>query len=91
MKFIFFSFRNKTQIGICKFRTKKSCIFVIDFYADDVSLVQIQVKNNTQILAFKNEAKNESVYIPVSNEKLLNSYLQPRANPLRDSGVNPYH
>ncbi len=45
---------------------------MIDLYIDDVSLTEIQDKYNRPILVFKNKKKDEAVYIPISNEELLN-------------------
>lgn len=47
---------------------------MIDLYIDEVSLVKIAQKQESQILFFKNEEKDEAVSIPVSNEELLNIY-----------------
>ena len=47
---------------------------MIDLYVDDVSLERVYQKNESQILYFKNAAKDETVSIPVSNEELLNIY-----------------
>ena len=49
---------------------------MVDLYVDDASLVKIDQKHGTQILVFKNEAKDETVSIPVSNGELLKIFQQ---------------
>jgi len=46
---------------------------MIDLYADDVSLVDIQQKDK-QVLKFVNKKKDETVFIPVTDEELVNIY-----------------
>ena len=51
---------------------------MIDLYVDDVSLKKIEQKCGSQVLVFTNEAKDEAVRIPVSDEELLNMYHRLR-------------
>ena len=51
---------------------------MIDLYIDDVTLKNIEQKHRSQILVFANEAKDEAVRIPVSEEELLNIYHRVR-------------
>lgn len=47
---------------------------MVDLYIDDISLVRVEPKHGSQVLIFKNEAKDETLSIPVSSEELLNIY-----------------
>ncbi len=45
---------------------------MIDLYADNISLREIQVKRNEQILLFQNKEKDEIVALNISDAELLN-------------------
>lgn len=47
---------------------------MIDLYLDEMSLVRVEQKHGAQVLLFKNDAKDEALSIPVSNDELLNIY-----------------
>ncbi len=47
---------------------------MFDLYVDNISLREIQVKRNEQILLFKNEEKDEMVALNISNTELLNIF-----------------
>lgn len=49
---------------------------MIDFYADDMTLEKIEVKQNKQILIFRNKEKDETVALNVSDSELLNIALK---------------
>lgn len=51
---------------------------MIDLYVDDVTLKKIEQKHASQVLVFTNEAKDEAVRIPVSEEEFLNIYHRIR-------------
>ena len=51
---------------------------MVDLFIDEVSLVEIQSRNGQQVMAFKNKDKDEALYIPISNEELLNIYNRVR-------------
>ncbi len=44
---------------------------MIDLYVDNISLREIQVKRNEQILLFQNKEKDEIVALNISNAELL--------------------
>jgi hypothetical protein len=50
---------------------------MIDLYADDMTLTEIQRKDK-EVLVFNNKEKDESVMFPVSDEELLNIYHRVR-------------
>lgn len=47
---------------------------MVDLYVDDVTLDKVEQKHGSQVLIFKNKAKDEMLSIPVSSEELLNVY-----------------
>lgn len=51
---------------------------MVDLFVDEVSLVEIQTRNGAQVLVFKNADKDESLYIPITNDELLNIYNRCR-------------
>lgn len=49
---------------------------MIDLYSDNVSLSKIQEKHNEQVLIFRNNEKDETIALNVSNAELLNIFLK---------------
>ncbi|MBD5112109.1 MAG: hypothetical protein HDT42_06170 [Ruminococcaceae bacterium] len=49
---------------------------MIDLYLDDIVLSKIQEKHNEQILIFRNNEKDETIALNVSNAELLNIFLK---------------
>lgn len=47
---------------------------MVDIFVDEVSLDRIQIKGDTQQLVFVNKAKDEAVFIPVSEQELQNIF-----------------
>lgn len=47
---------------------------MVDIFVDDVSLDRIQIKGETQQLVFVNKGKDESIFIPVSEQELQNIF-----------------
>ena len=47
---------------------------MVDIMIDEVSLDRIQIKGDTQQLVFVNKDKDESVFIPVTEQELQNIF-----------------
>lgn len=51
---------------------------MVDLFLDELTLTEIQVINNEQVLVFKNKEKDESLHIPVADKELLNIFTRVR-------------
>ena len=47
---------------------------MIDLYVDDMTLREIQIRQDQQVLMFANKDKDEALAVPVSDEELRNIY-----------------
>ena len=47
---------------------------MVDVFIDDVSLERIQIKGDTMQLVFVNKEKDESLFIPVTEQELQNIF-----------------
>lgn len=47
---------------------------MVDVFIDDVSLERIQIKGETMQLVFVNKEKDESLFIPVTEQELQNIF-----------------
>ena len=47
---------------------------MVDVFIDDVSLERIQIKGETMQLVFVNKEKDESLFVPVTEQELQNIF-----------------
>lgn len=51
---------------------------MVDIFVDEVTLDRIQIKGDTQQLVFVNKGKDETVFVPVSEQELQNIFDKVR-------------